>query len=57
LAAAYAESGDFAAAIETQQEVVGMISAGDTDFEHYRTRLALYKVYKPFRDEPKGGAK
>jgi tetratricopeptide (TPR) repeat protein len=57
LAAAYAEAGDFAAAIETQQEVIGMISGGDPDFERYRTRLELYNAGKPFRDEPNGRAR
>jgi tetratricopeptide (TPR) repeat protein len=53
LAAAYAEAGNYAAAVETQQEVVGMTSAGDPDFERFRIRLELYKAYKPFRDVSK----
>jgi tetratricopeptide (TPR) repeat protein len=50
LAAAYAEAGDFATAIESQQEVLGMISTGDPDYERFRNRLELYKAGKPFRD-------
>ncbi len=48
LAAAYAETGDFAKAVQTQTQVVDM-----TDQEEkFVRRLELYKTGKPYRDVP-----
>jgi tetratricopeptide (TPR) repeat protein len=51
LAAAYAESGDFAKACEWQTKAVGL--ANDAQKEDFRSRLELYKQGKPYRWEPK----
>jgi tetratricopeptide (TPR) repeat protein len=53
LAAAYAEAGDFAKAVEDQEKALE-----DKDFEkragkEARERLALYKAKKPFREVKK----
>ena len=50
LAAAYAEAGDFDAAVKWEEEALKM----HTDEEHrsgYRARLALYRARTPYREE------
>ncbi len=54
LAAAYAESGDFDAAIRWQTKAIEL--AADDDKQDYRTRLARYESGQPYRDEPKSAA-
>ena len=48
LAAAYAETGDFEKAVQTQTKVVDMTNHAD----RYVRRLELYKAGKPYRDVP-----
>ena len=50
LAAAHAESGDFAKAQETQGKAIDL--APETAKPNYRTRLELYKQGKPYREPP-----
>ncbi|WP_299491475.1 tetratricopeptide repeat protein [uncultured Shewanella sp.] len=52
LAAAYAEQGDFRAAIDAQKKAIKVIDkvAEEADFKAYVKRLALYKQHKPFRE-------
>jgi tetratricopeptide (TPR) repeat protein len=52
LAAAYAESGNFEEAIKWQEKVIDLTNDEEAK-AGLRTRLALYKEGKPFRDEPK----
>jgi tetratricopeptide (TPR) repeat protein len=47
LAAAYAEAGDFAAAIARQEQAIGLRPDGPRK-DGYRSRLALYRAAKPF---------
>ena len=49
LAAAYAETGDFAHAVELQQRAINM-AARSQSLADLRARLALYKNGKPFRE-------
>ncbi|MCL1126558.1 tetratricopeptide repeat protein [Shewanella surugensis] len=49
LAAAYAEQGNFKAAVETQQKAIKIIEKGN-DFNAYVKRLSLYKKQQPFRE-------
>ena len=51
LAAAYAEAGDFENAVKWQQKAVDM--ADERWEEEFRSRLDLYKVGKPYHQEPK----
>ena len=51
LAAAYAESGDFDAAVKWQEKVVGM-HKDDGDLKEATARLALYQAKKPYRQDP-----
>ena len=51
LAAAYAECGDFAHAIEYQEKAQGLYK-DEKDREKGRDRLALYREKKPYRDVP-----
>ena len=51
LAAAYAETGDFDKAIETQQKAIDDPELMKDDGEGARKRLKLYREKKPFRDE------
>jgi len=51
LAAAYAEAGDFDAAVKWQQKALAIIA--DSYKPECRTRLELYKSGKPYREEPK----
>ncbi|WP_298776454.1 tetratricopeptide repeat protein [uncultured Shewanella sp.] len=52
LAAAYAEQGDFKAAIATQKQAIKIIDkvTQEADFQAYVQRLALYKKKQPFRE-------
>ncbi len=56
-AAAYAESGDFTKAIESQTKAIELaakdVSARDSDKEELGVCLELYKQGKPYREEPK----
>jgi serine/threonine protein kinase/tetratricopeptide (TPR) repeat protein len=49
LAAAYAETGDFARAISTQTEAM-LLSKGDTANQDYAIRLKLYESKKPYHE-------
>jgi hypothetical protein len=49
LAAAFAESGDFKAAVETQRKALELLSAGGPNAEAYRARLEGYEAKRPFR--------
>jgi tetratricopeptide (TPR) repeat protein len=51
LAAAYAESGDFEAAVKWQTKARDM--APQNEKAEYQSRLDLYKARKPYRDDPK----
>jgi len=51
LAAAYAESGDFDKAVETQQKAIDDPEFMKDDGDGARKRLELYRQKKPFRDE------
>jgi tetratricopeptide (TPR) repeat protein len=51
LAAAYAECGDFAHAIEYQEKAQGLYK-DEKDRKKGRDRLALYREKKPYRDVP-----
>jgi tetratricopeptide (TPR) repeat protein len=61
LAAAYAETGDFAAAVKSQQEAITLIDQGSTsaggDRAGYEARLKLYQEGKPCREAPVKPAK
>jgi tetratricopeptide (TPR) repeat protein len=48
LAAAYAESGDFVAAVKWQEEALGVYK-NDKDREQARARLELYRQKRPYR--------
>ena len=49
LAAAYAESGDFERAIETQQQTMQAGQLSESKRAGYETRLALYRERRPYR--------
>ena len=49
LAAAYAESGDFAAAVRWQQRALELHAATGVSTKADQDRLALYKAGKPYR--------
>ena len=52
LAAAYAEVGDFARAVEWQQKALDLrVGYSDKDVEKARQRLALYQDAKPYRED------
>lgn len=53
LAAAYAEQGDFKAAVKTQQQAIRVVDkvAQESEFNAYMKRLSLYKQQKPFRED------
>jgi tetratricopeptide (TPR) repeat protein len=53
LAAAYAEIGDFTAAVRWQKKAIAMLGAGTAALADARLRLSLYESQKPFRDESK----
>jgi tetratricopeptide (TPR) repeat protein len=51
LAAAYAESGDFAEAVRVQQEAIALLPAADADrIADFTSRLRLFESDTPFRD-------
>jgi tetratricopeptide (TPR) repeat protein len=50
LAAAHAEAGDFEAAVRWQTRAIGMLADGPMK-DRYRSRLALYLVGKPYREQ------
>ncbi|HVX61940.1 MAG TPA: DUF4384 domain-containing protein [Pirellulales bacterium] len=52
LAAAYAETGDFEKAVETQREALD--AAFQNEKEAYQRRLELYQDGKPYREPPPG---
>jgi hypothetical protein len=52
LAAAYAESGDFEAAIRWQTKALEMLSRDEQAVQAGRQRLELYRENKPYREEP-----
>lgn len=52
LAAAYAESGDFEAAISRQTEALDRVPPNSRRRPGYKARLALYQQGKPYREEP-----
>jgi Tfp pilus assembly protein PilF len=49
LAAAHAEAGDFDAAVKRQVQAISMLGDGP-DRDGYRSRLALYRAGKPYRE-------
>jgi tetratricopeptide (TPR) repeat protein len=49
LAAAYAEAGDFGAAVAWQEKAIGLMPDG-VEKDDFRTRLALYRAGKPCHD-------
>jgi tetratricopeptide (TPR) repeat protein len=51
LAAAYAEAGDFAAAVKWQTKARDLVS--EKEKADYQSRLDRYKAHKAYRDEPK----
>ena len=53
LGAAYAESGDFDAAITWQIRAIEFLSAERKKVD-YRSRLALYRAKKPYREASQG---
>ena len=53
LAAAFAEVGNFDAAVKTQLEAIRLISKGDPSEKGYRDRLELYQAKRPYRVEEK----
>jgi len=52
LAAAYAESGQFDKAVESQEKAIEL--APDDEKADFETRLKLYQEGKPYREEPWG---
>ncbi len=50
LSAAYAEAGDFAAAVKWQSRAVQLLPAGDKTRALYRRRLYMYEFKRPYRD-------
>lgn len=53
LAAAYAESGDFASAIRWQREALDRSAPGTPDRRAFKDRLGLYTRGLPYREDPK----
>lgn len=53
LAAAYAESGDFAEAIKWQSKAVATAKGDDEFIQQLRERLELYRSGKPYREAPR----
>jgi tetratricopeptide (TPR) repeat protein len=55
LAAAYAETDDFAQAVAMQNKAIANLPAGDSNLPAFRERLQLYEHKKPYREQPKSG--
>jgi tetratricopeptide (TPR) repeat protein len=55
LAAAYAESGDFARAVAMQNDAIDNLPVGDFKLKAFRERLQLYQNKKPYRDKGRNG--
>jgi len=54
LAAAYAEAGDFDAAVEWQEKALGLLTKGNEQYrKDFDARLTLYRAKKPYREESK----
>jgi tetratricopeptide (TPR) repeat protein len=51
LAAAYAEAGDFEAAVKWQKKALEL-AGDDEDVNQPRARLALYEARRPYREDP-----
>ena len=51
-AAAHAEAGEFAAAVERLSEALALLKA-DPVRKGFAVRLDLYKAHQPYREEPK----
>jgi tetratricopeptide (TPR) repeat protein len=51
LAAAYAETGDYTAAVRWQREAIAKLSAGDPTRSEFSDRLQLYGSNKPYRED------
>ncbi len=51
LAAAYAESGDFAAALNWQQKAIDLVKGDDSLRGKYLKRLAQFQIKQPYREE------
>jgi serine/threonine-protein kinase len=51
LAAAYAEAGDFAAAVKWQEQAIKLVK-DETSKKAFADRLALYQQRKPYREKP-----
>ena len=51
LAAAYAETGDFASALRWQKKAITLMGPADAALPDARLRLSLYESRKPFRDD------
>ena len=49
LAAAYAEAGDFEAAVTWQTKAIGFLT-DEQQKDHHRSRLALYRAREPYRE-------
>jgi hypothetical protein len=56
LAAAYAEVGDFARALKTQQEAIKLLlnHYKAEELKIFKERLATYQAKRPWREKPKG---
>ena len=55
LAAAYAEAGDFNAAVAWQTKAIGFLT-DEREADDYRSRLVLYQAKKPYRKASRGRA-
>jgi hypothetical protein len=51
LAAAYAESGDFAEAVRWQKQALADANLHPDERAEYQQRLKLYEEKKPYRDQ------
>lgn len=56
LAAAYAEAGRFAEAIAAAEKALGLVKPPQKSLANgIRSRLALYRAGRAYRDEPQSG--
>ncbi len=54
LAAAFAEAGDFDAAVKWQEKALGLLAKDDEPKrKDFGARLTLYRAKKPYREESK----